>query len=293
MRAEESIPDIQVAAGPGDRTDETVGFEPSYKIDLPLPANYVQSFMPRFQHAKVEIAFLDEGEGEPIVLVHGFASNRQVNWVYPGWVSTLVGAGRRAIALDNRGHGQSTKLYDPADYHTDRMVEDVVGLLDHLGLARADLFGYSMGARICAFLAAHAPARARALILGGLGIHLVDGAGLPEEIAPALEAPRNEVTDPVGRQFRVFAEQTKSDLRALAACIRGSRQTLPREAAESIRAPTLVAVGTKDSVAGPAQALAAIIPGARALDIPGRDHMLAVGDKVFKATVLEFLERRP
>jgi pimeloyl-ACP methyl ester carboxylesterase len=249
--------------------------------------------MARFRHGKVEIAFLDEGEGEPIVLVHGFASNRQVNWVHPGWVSTLVGAGSRAIALDNRGHGQSSKLYDPADYHTERMVEDVVALLGHLGLARADLFGYSMGARICAFLAAHHPTRARSLILGGLGIHLVDGVGLPEEIALALEAPRSDVTDPVGRQFRVFAEGTKSDLRALAACIRGSRQTLPREEAAKIRAPTLIAVGTKDSVAGSAQALGAIIPGAQALDIPGRDHMLAVGDKAFKAAVLNFLERRP
>src|SRR6266540_1119563 len=229
MRAEESIPDLQVAAGPGDRTDETVGFEPSYKIDLPLPANYVQSFMPRFQHAKVEIAFLDEGEGEPIVLVHGFASTKEVNWVYPGWVSTLVRARRRAIALDNRGHGQSTKLYDPAEYHTDKMVSDVLALLDHLGLARADLMGYSMGARICAFLAAHHPERARSVILGGLGIRLVDGVGLPEEIAQALEAPSpDEVTDSVGREFRAFAEQTKSDRRALAACIRGSRQVLPR-----------------------------------------------------------------
>ncbi len=101
------------------------------------------------------------------------------------------------------------------------------------------------------------------------------------------------MTDPIGRQFRVFAEQTKSDLRALAACIRGSRQTLPRAEAQSIRAPTLIAVGTKDSVAGSAQALAALIPGAQPLDISGRDHMLAVGDKAFKAAVLTFLERRP
>jgi pimeloyl-ACP methyl ester carboxylesterase len=249
--------------------------------------------MQRFRHGKVEIAFLDEGKGEPIVLVHGFASNKETNWVYPGWVSTLVGAGRRAVALDNRGHGQSTKLYDPADYHTEKMVEDVVALLDHLGFARADLFGYSMGARVCAFLAVRHPGRARSVILGGLGIRLVDGIGLPEEIAQALEAPRAEVTDPIGRQFRVFADQTKSDLRALAACIRGSRQALPREEAAKIRAPTLIAVGTKDSVAGSAQELAAIIPGAQALDIPARDHMLAVGDKVFKAAVLQFLERRP
>jgi pimeloyl-ACP methyl ester carboxylesterase len=251
--------------------------------------------MPRFLHGSIEIAYLDEGEGDPIVLVHGFASTKEVNWVQPGWVSTLTRAGRRAIALDNRGHGQSTKLYDPADYHTDKMVEDVCGLLDHLGLQRADVLGYSMGARICAFMAAHRPSRVRSAILGGLGVRLIDGSvGLNDDIAGALEAPSlADVQDPTGRQFRAFAEQTRSDLKALAACVRGSRQTLPPEEARTIKLPVLIAVGTKDEVAGPAQPLAAVIPGARALDIPNRDHMLAVGDKVFKAGVLAFLQQRP
>ncbi len=66
--------------------------------------------MPSFRNGSVDIAYLDEGEGEPIVLVHGFASTKEVNWVQPGWVSTLTRAGRRAIALDNRGHGASSKL---------------------------------------------------------------------------------------------------------------------------------------------------------------------------------------
>ena len=250
--------------------------------------------MPRFNHGPVEIAFLDEGEGDPIVLVHGFASTKEVNWVHPGWVSTLTRAGRRVIALDNRGHGQSSKLYDPAGYHTDRMAEDVRALLDHLGIAAADVMGYSMGARITAFLARDHLERVRSAILGGLGIRLVDGVGLPETIALALEAPSPaDVTDPMGRMFRAFAEQTKSDLRALAACIRGSRQTLSREEAATLRMPVLVAVGSKDDVAGSAQALAAIIPQARALEIPGRDHMLAVGDRAFKTGVLEFLEHDP
>ena len=140
--------------------------------------------MPRFLHGPIEIDYLDEGDGDPIVLVHGIASTKEVNWVLPGWVSTLVKAGRRAIALDNRGHGQSTKLYEPADYHTDKMVEDVCGLLDHLALPRADVLGYSMGARIGAFMAAHRPARVRSAILGGLGIRLVDGSvDLNDDIA--------------------------------------------------------------------------------------------------------------
>jgi pimeloyl-ACP methyl ester carboxylesterase len=250
--------------------------------------------MPAFQHGSVELAFLDEGTGDPIVLVHGFASNKEVNWVQPGWVTTLTRAGRRVIALDNRGHGASSKLYDPAAYDTAIMADDVRALLDHLHIDRADVMGYSMGARNTAFLAVGAPSRVRSAILGGLGIRLVEGVGLPETIAVALEAPSlADITDPQGRTFRAFAEQTRSDLKALAACIRGSRQTLPRDKASAITVPMLIAVGTKDPIAGSASELAALIPGARALDIPDRDHMLAVGDRTFKAGVLDFLNERP
>lgn len=250
--------------------------------------------MPTFNNGDVQIDFLDEGEGDPIVLVHGFASTKDVNWVQTAWVSTLTRSGRRVIALDNRGHGRSSKLYDPAAYHSDVMAEDVRALLDHLSIDRADIMGYSMGARITSFLALKNPERVRAAVLGGLGSKLVDGVGLPEEIAVALEAPSlDDVTDPIARTFRVFADQTKSDRRALAACIRGSRQVLTREQVAQIKAPMLIAVGTKDDIAGSPQDLAALIPGARALDIPGRDHMLAVGDRIFKAGVLEFLAARP
>jgi pimeloyl-ACP methyl ester carboxylesterase len=249
--------------------------------------------VPRFRNGEVEIAYLDEGEGEPIVLVHGFASTKEVNWVQPAWISTLNRAGRRAVALDNRGHGASSKLYDPSLYHSAAMADDVRALLDHLDIDRADIMGYSMGARITAFLTASHADRVRSAILGGLGIRLVEGVGLPESIADALEAPSlGDVNDPTGHLFRAFAEQTKSDLQALAACIRGSRQTLTRGEIAAVRAPVLVAVGTKDLVAGSAQALAALIPGARALDIPNRDHMLAVGDKIYKAGVIDFLNQR-
>ena len=139
------------------------------------------------------------------------------------------------IALDNRGHGQSQKLYEPAAYHTAIMAEDTRALLDHLGLDRADVMGYSMGARIAAYLALARPDRTRSLIMGGLGIHLVEGVGLPLGIADAMEAPSADaLADPTQRSFRLFAEQTKSDLKALAACIRGSRQVLSREQAASM-----------------------------------------------------------
>jgi pimeloyl-ACP methyl ester carboxylesterase len=237
---------------------------------------------------------MDEGAGEPIVLVHGFASNAAVNWVHPGWLSFLKNAGRRVIALDNRGHGASTKLYDPAAYHSAVMAADVRALLDHLDLGRADVMGYSMGARIAAFLALGDPQRLRSIIFAGLGSHLMDGTGAPDDVAAALEAPSlAAVSDPRARLFRVFAEQTKSDLPALAACMRGSSQTLTRAQIGTIRVPALVAVGSMDVIGGSASELAALLPAGQALEIAGRDHMSAVGDKVFKQEVSRFLAARP
>jgi len=248
--------------------------------------------MQTFSSSGVEIAYFDTGEGDPVLCIHGFASTAHINWTYPGWVDTLTKAGRRVIALDNRGHGGSAKLYDPAQYHTTLMAEDARALLDHLGIERTVVLGYSMGSRITAFLAQRHPDRVSAAIMGGLGIKLVDGVGLPESIAEALEAGTlEEVTDPQGRMFRAFAMQTRSDRRALAACIRGSRNLMSREDAATIRCPVLIAVGTKDAIAGEPEPLAAIIPKGEALSIPDRDHMPAVGDKVFKAGALDFLER--
>ncbi|WP_414474153.1 alpha/beta fold hydrolase [Microvirga sp. M2] len=251
-----------------------------------------------FNSAGVSIAYIDvpphEGQGEPVLLIHGFASNHAVNWVNTLWVKTLTREGYRVIALDNRGHGESEKLYDPESYHSYRMAEDGCRLLDHLGIERADVMGYSMGARITAHMALASPERMRSAILGGLGIHLVEGVGLPLGIADAMEVRSlDELTDPMQRMFRAFAEQTGSDLKALAACIRGSRQALTKEEVASISLPTLVAVGTSDDVAGSGPELAKLMPNAIALDIPGRDHNLAVGDKVHKQGVLEFLANRP
>jgi pimeloyl-ACP methyl ester carboxylesterase len=249
--------------------------------------------MPSFHNGAVEIAYLDEGEGEPILLVHGFASSKNVNWVYPTWVSELKKNARRVIALDNRGHGDSSKLYDAEQYRIGTMAGDVAALMDHLRIEAADIMGYSLGARITAWLAQKEPQRLRSAIFGGLGMGLIEGGGPGETVAKALEAPSLEdVTDPVGRTFRAFADQTHSDRRALAACLRGSRRSITRDEAAGIKVPVLIAVGTKDEIAGSAAALAKIIAGAKVLDIPNRDHMRAVGDKVYKTGVLDFLSRR-
>jgi pimeloyl-ACP methyl ester carboxylesterase len=249
--------------------------------------------MPSFHNGDVEIAYLDEGEGDPILLVHGFASSKNVNWVYPTWVSELKKNGRRVIAFDNRGHGDSSKLYDPAAYEIGIMAGDISALMDHLNIERADVMGYSLGSRMTAVLALREPQRLRSAILGGIGIGLIEGGGPGENVVEALEAPSlDDVTDPVGRTFRAFAEQTRSDRRALAACLRGSRRLMRREEAAAIKVPVLIAVGTADEIAGSAQALGKIIPDAQVLDIPNRDHMRAVGDKVYKTGVLDFLSQR-
>ena len=249
--------------------------------------------MPSFHNGDVEIAYLDEGEGDPIVLVHGFASSKTVNWVYPTWVSELRKHGYRVIALDNRGHGDSEKLYDPERYHISIMAGDITALMDHLRIERADIMGYSLGGRMTAWLAHQSPQRLRSAILGGIAMGLIEGGGPGENVAKALEADiLEDVTDPVGRTFRAFADQTRSDHRALAACLRGSRRLMTRDEAAGIKVPVLIAVGTSDEIAGSADALGKVIPGAKVLDIPNRDHMRAVGDKVYKTGVLDFLSRR-
>ncbi|XSG82221.1 MAG: alpha/beta fold hydrolase [Methyloligella sp. ZOD6] len=254
----------------------------------------MQEFKTReFDSDGVKINYLDVGEGDPVLLIHGFASNIEANWIATSWVTTLTKAGRRVIALDNRGHGKSEKLYAPERYGSPAMAEDAVRLLDHLGIGRADVIGYSMGARISAFLAFAHPDRVRSLVFGGLGITMVRGMIGAGPLAHALEAPSiDDVTNATARSFRSFAESTKSDLKALAACMRGPREKVKPEALGEISVPTLIVVGSEDVIGGSPAELAALIPNSQYLELKGRDHMKAVGDKQFKEAVLDFLSKR-
>ncbi|QKV20550.1 alpha/beta fold hydrolase [Oricola thermophila] len=248
--------------------------------------------MPSFIHDNLSLTYFDEGEpaGDPILLIHGFASNKEVNWVNPGWLKTLGDAGYRVIAIDNRGHGESDKPHGTEAYVPERMADDAIALLRHLEVPRAHVMGYSMGARISAFMALAAPEMVRSLVFGGLGMGMVEGVGSWEGIAEGLLADSiDTVSDPRARAFRLFADQTGSDRIALAACIRSSRRKLTAEQVRKIEVPAMIAVGTKDDIAGSPHELAALLPRAQVVEIPGRDHMLAVGDRVFKQAVLEFL----
>ena len=250
--------------------------------------------MQRFDSDGVTISYIDEGRGDPVLLIHGFASNATVNWRNTNWIKTLNEAGYRVIAYDNRGHGHSEKLYDTAKYDAKIMAEDARRLLDHLGISRADVVGFSMGARISTFLTLAHPDRVRSLTLSGFGINMTRSSGAADAIAAALEAPSAEdIKNDAALSFRVFAEQTKGDLRALAACMRSSRPPIDKDALGTIHTPVLVAVGTNDVMAGSGEKLAELIPGAEFLSIPGRDHMKSVGDLTHKKGVVDFLSRRP
>lgn len=248
--------------------------------------------MPSFTSQSIEIAYESYGKGPPLVLVHGFASNGEVNWVQTGWVDTLVAAGYRAITIDNRGHGKSQKLYDADVYPANKMAADVVNLIDHLQLGQASLIGYSMGARISAFAALEAPEKIMAAVFGGLGINMIRGLGNSDQIIAGLRAPSlAQVRDPAGRQFRKFAEHTKSDLEALAVCMASTRVPIAAEDVARIGAPVLVAVGSEDEIGGDPRALANLMPRGEALIIERRDHMRATGDPQFKKGVTDFLQR--
>jgi pimeloyl-ACP methyl ester carboxylesterase len=244
----------------------------------------------KFNSAGVEIAYRQWGEGKPILLIHGFASNMNVNWVDTGWVKALTGAGYRVIALDNRGHGESEKLYNIDQYQAPIMADDAMRLLDYLSVPKVAVMGYSMGARISAFLAMQHPERVSCAVFAGLASRLVTGVGGADAIADALEAPSAaNVEDREARAFRLFADSTKSDLAALAACIRSSRAKIKEEALQAISCPVLVVAGELDDIAGEVGPLEKMLPNARGVVLPKRNHMNAVGDSGYKASVLEFL----
>jgi pimeloyl-ACP methyl ester carboxylesterase len=239
----------------------------------------------------VGIAYTVTGAGPDALLLHGFAADQRVNWVSSGVVDALVAAGRRVIALDARGHGESDKPHDPAAYENDAMKRDAQGLLDHLGIEQVDIIGYSMGALVSAGLVPDEP-RTRSCVLGGIGRRANRSTPLTPErrtrIADALEAEdRATVSDASARAFRAFADRTRADRLALAAFQR-ARTPITRSRLDDFRVPTLVIVGDDDTLAGSAQLLADRIPGAVARTITGT-HLGAVMDPEFARSIVDFV----
>ena len=247
--------------------------------------------MSTFLSDGVEIYYEDQGEGEPIVLVHGFASDLRRNWKDVGWFDWLTEAGYRVIALDCRGHGRSAKLYNTDDYTGLTMPGDVINLMDHLGLKTAFLMGYSMGGMIAARLVQHHEERFRKVILAGVGGSMLNaGRGDGSAIADALLAESaDDVKDPAARGFRTFAEASGADLRALATYMQAGRPVFVSGDFAELTLPVLVVAGERDDLVGNPADLAACFEGGRAVIVPRRDHLNTVGDKVYRQAVIEFL----
>jgi len=250
--------------------------------------------VPSFNSDGVKIHFEDQGSGEPVILVHGFASRAEHNWGITGWYKTLT-PHYRVIALDCRGHGQSDKPHDVKAYGGPMMENDVIRLMDQLGIQRAMLMGYSMGGHIAMGLLAHHPQRFRAVVLGGIGAG--GGVSNPEARKPIVAAlladDKSKVSDARARQFREFAEANRNDLKALAACMASERRPIALSEFTRNTAPVLVVAGTKDDIIGKPEDLAVGIPHAQLLKLEGRDHLNASGDKRYHQAVLKFFAEAP
>lgn len=230
-------------------------------------------------------------------MLHGFTASAKSNWLETGWMTALTQAGRRVIALDARGHGESDKPYDSIFYPSSVMMKDSVALLNQLNIRQADYIGYSMGARMSAFVAINHPCCVRKLVLGGMGIHLTTGIGDPQPIADALLAKDlKSIKHRHARRFRRLAERGGNDLTALAHCILSSRQAISAGTQDNncgslakITAKTLILVGDKDDVGGNPHKLVPLIATSQAQEIVGCNHFNALSHEAFRTAGLTFL----
>ena len=249
----------------------------------------------------VRLAYEIVGDGaQTIVLVHGFGSSRRQNWKDTSWYDTLAKAGYRVVAMDCRGHGESDKPHTTPGYGHDEMANDVLAVMNDAGIQSAFVMGYSMGGFITIHLILGHPERVKKLIIGGVGASYLDSAAnsrdrvadpaVRSQIADAMTvADPSTIINPTARAFRAFADQPGKDRLALAACMRAPTANLPREVLARSTRPVLVVCGEKDDLTGGPDALAQAFADGRAVTVPNRDHMTAVGDKVYKQAVLDFL----
>ena len=247
--------------------------------------------MPTVQSAGVRIEYEILGDGPPIVLVHGFSSSFDGNWRVPGWVDFLVSDGRKVIGLDCRGHGRSEKRHDAAAYAGHQMPDDVIAVLDDLGLEQVDLMGYSMGGWITLNLLSRHASRFRSAVVGGAGLRTAAAdPGRRARMAAAFEATDPAtITDETARNMRRHAEMRGNDLAALAALQRSERGAPDERALGTLRLPVLVVCGDDDPALESARALAQLVPGAKLEILPGENHLSAVPAERYKNAVKAFL----
>ncbi len=257
-----------------------------------------------FDSDGVRIHYVDAGAGEPVLLIHGFSVNLAANWVGTGMVAALVDAGYRVVAYDDRGHGLSDKPHDPAAYGEPE-IADAVRLLDHVGIDRAHVVGYSRGGVLALQLRAQHPDRVRTLVIGdspGLArrVRLLEVAGMADSVAAGSAGPMMRALAPPGEPppaadslRAAFRDVWRAnDFAALAAVLRAPPfQPIDLESLAGDSIPTLVVVGQRDPVKPLALRLARDLGGADTVIIPGATHLSAVADPAFARAVLDFLAR--
>ncbi|HJW40652.1 MAG TPA: alpha/beta hydrolase, partial [Rhizomicrobium sp.] len=193
------------------------------------------------------------------------------------------------VAMDCRGHGDSDKPHDDAAYG-DKMVSDIVSVMDAAGVARAAVMGYSMGGILTVGLLMTHPGRVSRAIVAGIGETYFGSKSYRRGIADALRArDPSTITDPQQKAFRAFASQGGKDMLALAACMSADRTVYTKDQFRGCQVAVLVVDGDKDTQAGRPEPLAAAFTDGRAVIVPGRDHMTAVGDRAYKQAALAFL----
>lgn len=273
---------------------------------LPLPALATPEDR-RFDSAGVPIRFIMDGQGEPVIFVHGYTVNVERQWVQTG-VFPAVAAHYRAIALDARGHGQSGKPHDRAAYGPE-MGRDVTRLMDRLGIARAHIVGYSMGAHIVAQLAILDPARFVTLTLGGAAGRLgwtdedqrrvdLESAEMDQGLLRSqfLRLWPRDRPPPTEAEIRADSERRLAgqDPRALAAVRRSNPdQVVAIERLAAVPMPVLGIVGTADPYQQDFIRLQAAMPAMTLVTIPGASHGSAPGAPQFREALLAFLRAHP
>ena len=259
-----------------------------------------------FESGGVSIRFLEEGDGPPVVLVHGFTSSAE-SWTEIGVLPRLSG-GFRGIAIDCRGHGQSGKPRDPSAYGM-RMVRDVVAVLDFLDIEAAHLVGYSMGAEIALRTTVAYPRRVRSLIIGGSGwsesheseTYRRIGESLRDHgsIGPAVRwmnahSPAGPFTPPTDEQIAeidgFFQSQDVAALSAVAASMH-EIVNLSRDQVAAIGVPVLGITGSEDPERYNLEKLVGVTPGYTLRVLAGKDHGEALFDPRFVDAIAGFLER--
>ncbi len=235
------------------------------------------------------LAWRELGTGRPVVLIHGFFSNAQTNWIKYGTAAKLAAAGFRVIMPDLRAHGDSARPHDPAAYPPDALAQDAEALIAHLGLTDYDMGGYSLGARTTMRVLARgvAPAPRRA-VLSGLGdLGLTDTRRRGEFFRSVLTGFGSFVRGDKEFMSQAFLKTTGGDPVALLGILDTFVDT-PREAIAAVDVPVLLVAGVDDDEVGSVAGLAAMLPDARFVEIPG-NHMSAVTRPELGDAIVTFL----